>query len=179
MQVELSNTLYWKSFQSTLRCFPFKGQVLNGQGKGRKRTKYEICQELVQQLNESEPLEEASIITYVILKTNGPTVRWDKCRGNQFIDCIGIWGKDGRNYAWAHLRNRRTYPTGVKREWQKPFFWQAREYQYRWSRGGLTRSSDLCQIKAQETQSQRRGQRSQALLPTRKGMSFFLLFAET
>ncbi len=61
------------------------------------------------ELNESEPFDEASLVTYAILKTNERLVHWDKCRDYQFIDCIGIWGKGGRNYTWAHLRNRRTY----------------------------------------------------------------------
>ena len=50
----------------------------------------------------------------------------------------------------AALQEKESTAELAKREWRKPY-WQAREYQHRWNRGGLTRSSDLCQVKALET----------------------------
>jgi hypothetical protein len=46
----LSDTFYWKRFQSALRCFPFKGLVLSGMGKRLKASTVfvdEICQEWI------------------------------------------------------------------------------------------------------------------------------------
>ena len=86
---------------------------------------------------------------YAILKTNGRTVHWDKCRNYQFIGCIGIRRKDGRNYIRAHLRNRRTYQL-VLREDAKNLRARHR-VSIQFDRGGLTRSSDMCRIKALET----------------------------
>jgi len=66
-------------------------------------------------LNESKTLDEASKITFMILRTNGRTVRWEKYRDYRFIDCTGIRRKDGRNYIRAYLKEQENLSAGVKR----------------------------------------------------------------
>ena len=67
------------------------------------------------ELNESEPVDDVSKITFTRLKTLWGTATRDKGREQQFIGCPGLRHKDGRAYALAYLRNRSPYPL-VQRE---------------------------------------------------------------
>jgi hypothetical protein len=67
-------------------------------------------------LNESEPLDDVSKLTFTRLRTVCEPVTRDKGREQQFIGCLGLRHLDGKTYAWAYLRNRRTYPLVLRED---------------------------------------------------------------
>ena len=48
------------TYQTALRCFCLRAEVLNGQGKGVVKETFQV---FMQELNESEPTDEVSKIT--------------------------------------------------------------------------------------------------------------------
>ena len=50
-------------------------------------------------MNESEPTDDVSKVTFTKLKTVCATVTRDKGRDYQLIDCPGLRHKGGKNYA--------------------------------------------------------------------------------
>ena len=118
VQIRYFNNLDWSLGYALLEVFPIRPAVLPFQGVGTERHGLKGWK-LTQVRNLSgidigaerkwNPRWGVVNNNKLILRTNGRTVRWDKYRDYQFIDCTGIRRKEDRNYIRAHLRNRRTY----------------------------------------------------------------------